>query len=207
MPTSDPNGSPPTGKPVPGHAYEAKDKWYRTLNGWKGPVEIVAMAAGIFYAIVTYYQWRDLRRNFETDARAWVMASEFKTAHHLETGQIVGVDVFYKNTGKTPSLNTRVSAAWIELDRRLPFSDVPTRWVPALPLAPNGIGSTRAYIRPEVIKRLIAGETGGYVFGTIWYDDIFGRQHWNQYCVVIGTGVAPWGACSLHVQSSEAQEQ
>lgn len=32
----------------------------------------IGVAGAVVYAVITYFQWRDLRHNFEIDERAWI---------------------------------------------------------------------------------------------------------------------------------------
>ena len=58
--------------PTPDNAEKSHNRWYQTLAGWKVMLEIVGIPFAIAYAVVTFFQWRDLRHNFEVDQRAWL---------------------------------------------------------------------------------------------------------------------------------------
>jgi hypothetical protein len=47
------------------------NRQYRVQNSLRWAAWFAFIAAAV-YAGITYQQWRDLRRNFRTDARAWV---------------------------------------------------------------------------------------------------------------------------------------
>jgi hypothetical protein len=53
---------------------DPRKPWYKTLQGWKVRLEVIAIPFAIVYAVVTCLQWRDLRQNFEAEQRAWVGA-------------------------------------------------------------------------------------------------------------------------------------
>jgi hypothetical protein len=55
--------------------------WWRRF-GWWNFVTRIGILGGIGYAIVTYIQWRDLRRNFEAEQRAWVTI-DYRWPPHL----------------------------------------------------------------------------------------------------------------------------
>jgi hypothetical protein len=57
-------GAPPNSSGTNKSREESKPRWRQTLD-------VVAILAGIGYAIVTYWSWRDLRQNFKVDQRAW----------------------------------------------------------------------------------------------------------------------------------------
>ena len=58
--------------PAPSNSPQTQERWYKTLDGWKAALEIVAIPFAIGYAIVTGLQWYDLRHNFQVDERAWI---------------------------------------------------------------------------------------------------------------------------------------
>src|SRR5690242_15697621 len=59
----------PQVKPAPRDTDKTKQPWYKTLNGWKAALEVIAIPFAVGYALVTWLQWRDLRHNFEIDQR------------------------------------------------------------------------------------------------------------------------------------------
>src|ERR1022692_1442745 len=56
--------------PAPHSSQTTQKRWYQAFPWWK-VLEGTAFAFGIFYAVVTFWQWRDLRHNFKVDERAW----------------------------------------------------------------------------------------------------------------------------------------
>ena len=71
----------------------------------------MGIAAGIIYAAVTVLQWRDLRRNFRVDERAWVgPLSTAIASEDTPDGSGVIFEIPYTNTGKTPALKI---SSWI----------------------------------------------------------------------------------------------
>lgn len=134
--------------------------------------------------------------------RAWVAAFAF-TAKSDPAGKIVGVDVSYRNTGKTPALRLKVSSAWVPQDDSIPSQDAPMADVPTMLLAPEAIGRVTVDMPPEAVTSVLQGGPGGFIFGTIWYDDIFGRSHWIQFSTAIGARFETFIACTGHDKSSD----
>lgn len=190
---------------TPNHTDNPKNKWYKTSQGWISVLKVASMVAGIAYALVTFYQWRDLRHNFVVDSRAWVMPFEYKRTTDF-SGNVVGANLFYKNTGKTPALDLHIFVGWAPGDSLIPNRDVPSDNSPKFALAPNGVGNSAPNIPTDVVKGVMNGNPGGFIFGTIWYKDVFGHAHWNQYCTGIGPHFDYFTACTIHKETSETEE-
>jgi len=78
---------------------------YKTLKWWKDRLEVVAIVAAVFYAIVTYLQWHDLRRNFVVNERPYMVVDgipQFLTP--LTANTPIHANITFKNIGKTPSM-------------------------------------------------------------------------------------------------------
>jgi hypothetical protein len=48
-------------------------------------------------------------------------------------------------------------------------------------VSPNATIYSVVAVTPTNIASIQSGQTN-YIFGTIWYDDIFHRPHWTQFC-------------------------
>lgn len=102
----------------------------------------------------------------ELDERAWVTAYKFEK----NNGEY---RVLCRNTGRTPALNVDSDVRSTQV-----FNDAETAtWMENPPgpyagvLGPNMEWQTHS----EGIK-------GKYLYGRIWYDDIFGKHHWTDFC-------------------------
>lgn len=190
--------------PTPKHPNDPQYKWYKSPQRWKFIFEVISVFALVAYAIVTFYQWRDLRHNFMIDNRAWVMPFEYKRTTDF-TKNVVGANLFYKNTGKTPALDLQVFVGWATGDTLIPKRDIPSDNSPKFALAPDGVGNSAPNIPTAVVKGVMNGNPGGFIFGTIWYKDVFGYAHWNQYCVGIGPHFDYFTACTVHNETSETE--
>jgi F0F1-type ATP synthase membrane subunit c/vacuolar-type H+-ATPase subunit K len=72
--------------------------WWKQWKPWKRLLGILGVGIGIGYACVTYFQWRDLRHNFEIDQRAWLEV----TTNLGKTNDIpYTVEITVKNLGKS----------------------------------------------------------------------------------------------------------
>lgn len=190
---------------TPNHPDKPKDKWYKTSQGRIAVLKLISIVAGIAYAFITYLQWGDLRANFKIDNRAWVMPFEYKKTTDFNKN-VIGANMFYKNTGKTPALDLQVFVGWAAGESLIPKRDIPSDNSPKFALAPDGVGNSAPNIPPAVVKGVTIGNPGGFIFGTIWYKDVFGYAHWNQYCVGIGPHFDYFTACTIHNATSETDE-
>jgi hypothetical protein len=188
--------------PSPGKGRKPECR-YEPPPKWKSVAEVVGIVFAIFYAIVTFFQWRDLRNNFRTDERAWVFLhnrpdmdkpSTFAPIK-MERGTPLIYPVRISNHGKTAAQNV-VAKAFIDvLDARqepnLGFVDDPDIHGPQR--YEQGITSPGGWMdwdfqRPGRMiddKEFVGvGQGSAYVviFGIISYDDIFGNHHWTKFC-------------------------
>lgn len=199
-PPVSPQGNPPDTK-----GRDSKQKWYNSAQWWKSlrnhpfqwwkeRAEIVALVAGIGYAVVTYWQWRDLRHNFQVEQRAWIQL----TTPLIPMSEIPtrGLHISVANVGKSVAQQV-VSASAIELVKR---DDAPLLYARKRHnvtdfnlLFPNTIqGNTEVLFVNEAdgalheltdaeIAGLVAGTFYIAVYGQISYSDNFGI-HWTRYC-------------------------
>jgi hypothetical protein len=164
---------------------------------WVSVVGVMVVAA---YTTFTALQWFDLRDNFKVEQRAWVVP--FDLSAEPFTGDPIKTifKVLFKNTGRTPALKTH---AWIAATPDLQSIPVTNpeelSGADAMILGPNGIGntSTQKPYPPEAIQ-LIKKGVRLYIYGTIWYQDVFGKHHWTQFCYYPGTDLKGFGPCPIH---------
>lgn len=129
--------------PTPKDAYEAEDSRYESVKRWKFVLECIAIPFAILYAIVTWFQWRDLRHNFLVDQRAWLnfeaIAKDKKPGtpveYRLTVGQPATFPLRIENIGKTSALNivARTFSEIVPADQ-----DPPLDHVKEHPTTPHG---------------------------------------------------------------------
>jgi hypothetical protein len=158
---------------------------------------LVAIPFAIAYAIITYFQWHDLRHNFEIDERAWLKVE----IGIPESAKIPFASVKTTNIGKSPALQiseftvVRLQKSDIEpvfapFEKSAPKAGVRFATVPMLfpgttneypvGLTVNADGSSVIF-REEDFHDLITGKTYLLVFGEYIYKDQFGT-HWTRAC-------------------------
>jgi hypothetical protein len=99
-------------RPCPESTKKTEEKWYRTVQGWKDRVELLAFGFAIFYAVVTYLQWRDSKENFRTDQRPYLVQAPMGTPNEVTvvaSGDHAGEFQFslhLSNYGKSPAIVT-----------------------------------------------------------------------------------------------------
>jgi hypothetical protein len=133
-------------------------------------------------------QLGEMKREQMLSERAWVVANNFEARPSGE--ELVFFRVTYKNTGKTPAINGDGVGFFTTDLTQIPTKD--TR--PTLPpksqlLAPEAAGAIDIGMFPK--RQIWDVKTNGgslYLYGTFWYDDVFGSNHWSQFCVkVVGS--------------------
>jgi hypothetical protein len=85
------------------NANNPRSSWWRVevmIKRFKPLIEVVGIFFAIFYAIVTYRQWHDLRRNFEADQRAWIRAA-YLFPKDISSDSKTSVTLEMSNLGKS----------------------------------------------------------------------------------------------------------
>jgi len=181
--------------PTPSNTDQSKKSWYKSLQRWRTVLEIVAIPFAVLYAIVTCFQWRDLRHNFQTEQRAWlVQKATFPDDNGIKhgVGNVPIATVNISNSGKTPakSINWQIgleiprSAEEVQFDYSSSngggFSNL---------LNPNtGPLFTRVKLNGDHILTqtdaddLLNGRRYIAVYGKGHYNDIFESTHWFTFC-------------------------
>jgi hypothetical protein len=100
-----------------------------------------------------------------------------------EDKESVTFEISYKNTGRTPALKVTCATGAALLPSRVPHAEnTPNPPVNAGNLAPNGTGVVRSPIIMAGTMKAVTDGVPLYLYGTIWYDDVFGKSHWSQFC-------------------------
>jgi hypothetical protein len=179
---------PPAGAgPTPedkGGTNEQKEAFLETfLSRHKRKLEAAAILAGLIVVGLNYQQWRDaheqlseMRRTTILDQRAWVVDSGL-TANIV--GDSIIFDFNYKNTGRTPAMHSHPLIVSNPDTNKIPkFDNEADSKASRLNLAPDRTQSISLKLPAGAIKSVGCV----YLYGTVWYDDIFGKHHWIQFC-------------------------
>jgi len=86
--------------------------WWKQIP-WMGSLKVIGILAGVGYAVVTFFQWQDLRSNFKTSQRPWAyipIAVGITTDRPLtfsedRTTAETWISSPIRNTGISPALN------------------------------------------------------------------------------------------------------
>src|SRR5260370_5659137 len=167
--------------------YEPTPRWWRIVEG-------VGVAAVVFYAVVTYFMWRDSHHNFVIDERAWLTFPTFSFPDAKEGSPIRGA-VQISNIGKTiaKTVQYQFSMGIIHNNEfpKLDYSGLNTAGFSGM-MAP-GV-STAVFVGRYVneftfstftqsdFEDLQSGRTFVIIYGRGRYVDIFGETHWYQVC-------------------------
>ena len=116
--------------------------------------------------------------------RAWLYETELTTGMLGTIPNGLTWAAHFKNTGQTPAINFQVMTYWAQNLKDIP--DIDSQPTPTNPyhglLAPGeSIFTPDTTIPADIVQKIKTGMTY-FIFGTIWYDDIFGKHHWSQFC-------------------------
>jgi hypothetical protein len=179
--------------PTPENTDQPKKRLYKTLSleGWYHLLGIVGIPFAIAYAIVTGFQWMDLRTNFKADQRAWIGFTEMSITT-LKAGEPLRTDVKLLNSGKTFALDIEmpggVQTSWTGFDdARRQFSQRAPSFVSHSKVLFPGItvnspAETVEKFTDDQVRAVINGTLKVFLFGDIKYRDIFGGRHTTRYC-------------------------
>jgi len=164
--------------------------WKRWNGGWKGILESIGLLAAIAYAIVNYFQWSDLRHNFQSTERAWV---KIDVAWPPAPDGSFGIQT--ANFGKNAALAVRVHT-WVEVlnKQSAPVLDESgNHFVQAYGLLFPGDTDTSsvggraalaggpAPFTEREKEDITTGEAYVVAYGVVTYHDQFG-YHWTRLC-------------------------
>ena len=181
--------------PTPKQSHDTKQKWYQSFKWWKSRIQFAALIAGVGYAFVTYFQWKDLRRNFITNERAWMKIS----AGISDLSDVMSVKMEVKNVGKSVVSKIVVYAALEVVNKESSpdffhaglvayfrhvaqlFPNDTTTFV-TTPTAHSPTGNEEPR-KLTIMERdsLRAGQSYIAVYATAIYTDQFGA-HWTRFC-------------------------
>jgi hypothetical protein len=212
--TSDPSHNHPLSgvpaasnpKPTPSSKTKGNDENH-AREIVKEVFEWFAIVAAIGLMLITYFQLKDSQETRILDERAWVCAYDTTIdVTHLKAGVIF--QVTFKNTGKTPALRVRNVMGTAKELSDIPAKDEMPKESQGL-LAPDE--SSIAVIAPasaKIIAQMSDGKTV-YLFGTVWYDDIFGNHHWSQFCksIVVGQNMIKIFSSAVHNSCDDAEQK
>jgi hypothetical protein len=152
-------------------------------------INVITMVAVIYYAVVTYRQLGELKRqadltrqSFTAVQRAFVFFSGFD---HIVAGDTFLVSLKWENSGTTPTRAMVSHANWQFFPQRMPddftFPDDSSANNPTL-IGPK----STIYFGPLAIpaKYFVQGHTHLFVWGWTEYNDVFEgtERHRTEFC-------------------------
>ncbi len=134
------------------------------------------------------------------DQRAWITLKGIGGKPELD--QPWEIHPSFVNTGRTPAMNVRFSCNFetAKSEKALVYKEAPfgARSI----LAPND-QTYHCILNPMAIPKvtqpmldeLKSKRITLFVFGTLIYDDVFGKQHWLVFCRFMHPDGNTWGGC------------
>lgn len=121
-----------------------------------------------------------MQRTKRLDEIAWV-AGKTPTFFPL-TINLWKISIPIENYGKTPAIHCQVFDAWKINPNEIPTNDFPTLPKPFdFMILPNGYNILKTNVDTGPIRT----NDCFYLYGTVWYCDVFGSNHWSQFCYKI----------------------
>lgn len=194
--TNEPRRNPPDGafpshyKPSPIYVECPKKEEKYSIRWWKTRIEIGGIIVSAIVLVVLTLQYREMVRTTNLDERAWLSVSRVEYVGYGTNW--IFFRIYYQNTGKTLALNMESVIGMQTNVDAIPLKDIPPN--PPANLGQLTPGVTSFYNTPtntlemRSAKAVYQGKVPFYLFGTIWYDDIFGINHWEQFCYRIIAG-------------------
>lgn len=127
-------------------------------------------------------QLNEMKRASQLDERAWVFSSIEDNSVVVQSNSCV-IMIRFKNIGKTPAINIGTIENSTADVADVKDVDPKVEGVRSS-LAPGDNINMPYQIPNNLVLKLQDGKPI-YVFGTIYYDDIFGMEHWTQFCYSI----------------------
>jgi hypothetical protein len=163
--------------------------------------EIIVVISAFALVVVDWKQWKEMSDERLLDERAWLMAIAASATPNSNENEALPkyFVVEFKNSGKTPAKNVRASMNYTVNFNSIPQSDTIDNDLGASvgTVAPDGTTLFKIIPQNDIIQSFAEGK-GCWVFGTIWYDDIFGEHHWSQFCLSVGNDLKTFAAAPIH---------
>jgi hypothetical protein len=151
----------------------------------------------------------ETKRTREIENAAYLFATHAILESPVESGKYPVTNLEFENTGRTPALHTRINAlsAFFEKRSMVEEGELPPATIP-LPYPSEGVfppgGKVPGKVSPPNLSKdnLIEASQAGftlYVWGTIDYEDIFGKPHRTEFCFANQSNdVTTFTVCSRH---------
>jgi hypothetical protein len=124
-----------------------------------------------------YEQWKVMKQTRIMDERAWVFVSFPNNALNISITNSF-VEVIIKNIGKTPAF---ITSDYANVTNNIFQSHDPIGNKAGFMITPNQECSLIIPITPYGVAGILSNAKV-YVFGTVYYSDIFTSNHWSQFC-------------------------
>ena len=146
------------------------------------------------------------------DQRAWIGTEGYSAV--INAGVPANVTIAFRNTGKTPALQFRSSVNTSPEPKGL-YPDFNRLAEPKSKgvLPPNGVNTVSvsptkgAKLAQSEYEKVRSGELVVFIYGTAWYEDIFGQPHWIHFCSYVGRDGTSVQICDTHNEVDREPEK
>jgi hypothetical protein len=138
--------------------------------------------------------------NFHLEQRAWVSPAGIrKTPNEV-------IEIRFKNTGRTPAIR-QISARGQTTDiTTIPNVDKEPVGAPRANNAPDGTKLMQIPLDAGSIQTFASKQRGVFIYGTVFYNDVFRESHWTQWCyeMITTPNSVEFETCPTHNDSDVA---
>lgn len=151
-------------------------------------------------AVIMKQQIKDINEQFALENRAWITVDGVDRGE-FQVGEKTKIVVAFINSGNTPAINMGgiSHSGFLKIENFAPVcvdSDAITNIAVLGPGDKNAFtGYTKKQLSKDDIDSLNNRSLRYYVWGYIYYDDIFGRKHLTEYCFVSRPDIKDFNSC------------
>jgi hypothetical protein len=146
-----------------------------------------------------------------SDQRAWIVLRGIEGIPILD--QPWPLKVYFANSGKTPAKHVRVDChvTPAKIESEIDFSKVGAHARPTM-IAPNDPTTycplnplTIAKVNQDVLDFFSNKKAILFAYGSVTYEDIFGKEHWLTFCRSMEADGKAWDSCETHNDTGDGK--
>lgn len=166
-----------------------KPNWCETGTFW---LEVAGVLGLAFYCWVNWKEWGTfdservtMEKESVLDQRAWIGPGKIDRSSSDGTNNCFYI-LHFKNIGKTPAFKV-VAVFNVATDiNSIPIfgEETPTNTSAQVLFPETDDQINSPTILPSIIADAMNGKVPSYIYGIIWYDDVFKKHHWTRFRLV-----------------------
>lgn len=142
---------------------------------------IIGAFASAVTVVVVVLQLKDSRETRILDEKAFVAPVPITLTLHYSNGPSF-YSVILHNYGRTVARKVVIEVGATNTADAIPEPEIEPK-ISFSFLAPSGETTVDSqFISHEMWDAAKAGKIPLFIYGTVWYEDIFGHSHWTEFC-------------------------